>query len=440
MRIGTLQTIDSETLPEARARLGISGWLEIVLLACLAALLTAAADLYPAFPALSAVPLAFLALRHGSSPAVLGGLIWILAYSLMQKTLHQAPDPLSLDNLGPLLVTLLCGYSSDHWRELRVSSSSVQQHQDHTLTTLTHEHHLLQLSHARLEQRVIGGVETLRESLERLHKSMRRRAEKELPLARQAADLLTLFDSLTWIQSAAIYMVKLDGRFLTTASAEFGQPPPLDDGDELVKAAITQGKVLAVSDTGLVQANSDVLIAAPIVDNEQLVRAVVCVHKVPFLSFNTENLTLLAVLTAHLGHMISTAEKAASTGFHEQFVQHLQRACKDASAFALPATLAQWTFKQSLSAQNTAQFLQDNVRGLDHLYLEHSSGHERLTLLCTLTDTPQYELMVERIEQLLEARFAINLEAQILRQRVHAVAKKDSPESLLKLMGLDNCG
>lgn len=440
MRTGTLQTIDSDTLPDARARLGISGWLEIVLLACFAALLTAATDIFPAFPALSTIPLAFLALRHGSSPGVLGGLIWILAYSLIQRTLQQTPDPLSLDNLGPLLVILLCGYASDHWRELRVSSLSVQHHQDHTLTALTHEHHLLQLSHARLEQRVIGGVETLRESLEQLHKSMCRRAERELPLARQAADLLTLFDSLTWIQSAAIYMVRLDGRFLTTASAEFGHPPPLEAEDALVMEAITQGRVLAVSDSGFEKANAGVLIAAPIVDNEQLVRAVVCVYKVPFLSFNTENLTLLAVLAAHLGHMISTAEKAATASEHEQFVHTLRRACRDASAFALPATLAQWTFKQSQTAQKTAQFLQDNIRDLDHLYIENNAGLERLTLLCTLTDAKQYELLVGRIAQLLDTRFAIKLEAQTTRQRVHAISAKDTPESLLKLMSIKRRG
>lgn len=412
-------------------RLNISGWLEILLLAGLAAVLNTISHYFVEWPALAAIPLAFVALRHGSSSAVLGSLFWLLLCSLLQLFLGLRPEPLAIEHLGPILIALLCGYFSDTWHEKQVAINTARQHDELLLDQITQSHHLLQLSHARLEQRVIGGVDTLRESLQRLHDTLTTNAQQPLPLANQAPELLLQFDSLTWIQSAALHMVGADQRLQLTPAAEIGDPPRADQIDPLVQEAIRQRKMMAVTDLRTSGQPNQPLVSAPIIDNEGRVRAVVCVYKVPFLSFNCENLALMAVLASHLGHMISATERLGSPDIKDNFEQQLRLACDDAAKFSLPSVLVQWTFHPSETGLTTAKYIRDNVRGLDHPLLEFQGDCARLTLLCSLTDRSEFDQMLARIQQLLAVRYAIDLESNVLSFQAHSINGKLGPDELL---------
>ena len=434
MRINKLQwgTNAQDTMPGARLKL--TGWVEVLLLASVASLFSTISQHFVEWPFLSTIPLAFIALRHGSSSAVLGCLFWILLCSLVQKSLGQDPEPFAVEHLGPVLVSLLCGYFSDFWHEKQVATKKAEQHSALLLDEVTLSHHLLQLSHARLEQRVVGGVDTLRESLQRLHSSLATHAEHAQPLAERGPELLLQFDSLTWIQSASIHMVGENGQPHNEAAAEIGDPPALHNRDELVAEAITQRKMLAVTDFRATTNRKTPLAVAPIVDNDNRVRAIVCVHKVPFLSFNRENLALMAVLAAHLGHMISTTERGGSPNLKRNFAHTVQRACEDAEKFNLPSTMAQWIFHSSEMALTAAKYIRDNVRGLDHPWLENSDNATRLTVLCSLTDRSEFDSMLERLKQLLAVRYAIDLDANVSEFQVHVITAKDDKLSLLRLM------
>ncbi len=423
---------------EKGTRHGLSpgAWLEVLLFAALASVLFIASNIFSEWPALSAVPLAFLALRYGSTTAVLGCLSWILFCNLLQISLKQTPDPLAIEYLGPVLISLLCGYFSDLCRESQLANIAARQHDAQLLDEVTQSHHLLQLSHARLEQRVVGGVDTLRESLQRLHASLIASANQELPLASRGQEMLLQFDSLTWVQSASLYMVNIDDKVIPKTAAEIGEPPPLQQDGILISEAIAQRKMLAVTDVRAALEQKGPLAVAPIVDNDQRVRAIVCVHKVPFLSFNRDNLALMAVLAAHLGHMISTTERIGGSDNRQVFEHTVKRACEDATSFALPATLVQWTFKPTQVASNAAVFVRDNIRGLDHSLLETIGDSERLTLLCSLTDRSEFDAMVQRLQQMLSTRHAVELNANISDSKVHSIAPRDKPAVLLQQMNL----
>ena len=445
MKIGKFQLNGYGQDAAAATRIASGAWIEILLLAGLAATLNTVSYFYSNWPVLSALPLAFVSLRHGSAAAVLSALIWVLMSSLVQKILGNTPEPLAMAHLGPILVALLCGYFSDYWREKHIATVSARQHDAQLLDEISQSHHLLQLSHARLEQRVVGGVDTLRESLQRLHTSLLAHTEQELPLADRGPELLLQFDSLTWIQSASLHLVSNDGTqqqstVVIEATAEIGEPPSLQVNDPLVSEAIAQRKMLAVTDVRASLNAKSPLAVAPIVDNNNHVRAIVCVHKVPFLSFNRENLALMAVLAAHIGHMISTTESVASADSKQIFKHNIKRACDDASSFGLPSTLVQWTFHSSQVATTAATFIRDNVRGLDHPLLENHNNTQRLTLLCSLTDRSEFDLLHERLQQLLATRYAIDLNTNVNGFKVHVVKAKDQPEQLLAMMDLTDDG
>lgn len=422
--------------PAVNTRIGPAGWLEVLLLSGLAAVLSTVSSYFAEWPALASIPLGFSALRHGSSSAVLGSLIWIMFCSVLQLLLGLPPEPLALEHLGPILIALLCGYFSDTWHERLTAMESARRNQGRLLEQLSNGHHLLQLSHARLEQRVIGGVDNLRESLQRLHDSLDVDAQQRVPLESQAQDILLQFDSLTWIQSAALYLVDGELSDDQTPAAEMGEPPVPEALDPMLHEVVRQRKMLAVTDIRSSAKPQSPIAAAPIVDHTGCVRAVVCVYKVPFLSFNRENLALMAVLAAHIGYMISTAERINADDNRANLERQLTLACEDADKFNLPSVLVQWTFHPSQTSTTAAKYIRDNVRGLDFPLLQIGADSTRLTLLCLLTDKSEFEQMHERLEELLAVRYAIDLKANLIDHRVIAVDGGVSPAGLLNMIEL----
>jgi len=77
----------------------------------------------------------------------------------------------------------------------------------------------------------------------------------------------------------------------------------------------------------------NVLVAAPLVDSANTVRALVTVRRIPFLSFTPDNIQLLAVLSAHIGHLISEAEHAGKGDSEQRFRRELKHVCNDARRF-----------------------------------------------------------------------------------------------------------
>lgn len=436
MDTGKLQSDSRLQNTPLRARLTLGGWSEILLCAGLAVGFSTLSNHLPEWPALSTLALVFVALRYGLSKAVLVCLMWVLACSLLQKALGQEPQPLALEHLGPALTALLCGYFSDNCHEKQSATRAARRLDSLQLDEMRQNHYLLLLSHTRLEQRVAGGVDTLRKSLQRLQASLTANSDQEKGLANRATELLLQFDSLTWIQSASLHIVGTDKKPLSQAAATIGEPPALQTNSTLAIESIAQRKMLAVTDIRAALLEKGPLAVAPIVDNDGRIHAIVCVYKIPFFSFNRENLALMAVLAAHIGHMLSKASYAGSTDKKQAFMHAIKRACDDASTFGLPSVLVQWSFHSSREAFTAAKRMHNSVRGLDHPLLDTYESTPRLTLLCSLTNLSEFNLMFERLQQLLTAQHNIDINLNIRDFKVHSVIPGDRPDNLAKTMSL----
>jgi len=400
-----MQTQHTNTMH--RESLGSRGFvhlcLEFVLLGTLACALYVLTAVITALPNLCALPLALLALRHGGLSAIAASFL-VIATHVTLRVLDVSTVALHTgDFLVPCLTALLCGYASDHWRTKLEGEEAKHRHQRQSMDELSLSHHLLHVSHARLEQRVVGGIDTLRESLQSLHRSLRDSSAKGEPLASRGPELLAQFDAFAWVQSASLHMVTPRQQVESLAVAEVGEPPMLDSTGALLQAAVKEGKTLAVTDVRAALNEKGPLVVTPIMNPQGNAIAVICVYKIPFLSFTQENLGLIAILSTHMGHLIDKSSVTVGASAQQDFTRTLDLAFQDSLKFDVISTVGQWTLDNTYAAQQAAAYIRDNVRGLDCPLLETVDHKLRLTLLCSMTNRADFDATIQRLEQRIEA-------------------------------------
>jgi hypothetical protein len=221
-----------------------------------------------------------------------------------------------------------------------------------------------------------------------------------------AEDILALFSNFTWVQVAALYAVDEQGNLRHPAEALLGEPRPVDGKNPLVAAAMQSRKMVAVSAADEHRETGDLLACAPICDAKGRVLALLAVERMPFMNFTNENLRLLAVLAAHVGHMLDRAESVGEFGSVE-FGSHIRRALEDLRNFALPSTLLSLRCPAGRRGEELAEFALAQTRGLDRPWqVRNRRGESVLCLLMPLTSEREAERYVERLEVALGRRLS----------------------------------
>ncbi|MEM6987326.1 MAG: PelD GGDEF domain-containing protein, partial [Pseudomonadota bacterium] len=190
-----------------------------------------------------------------------------------------------------------------------------------------------------------------------------------------------------------------------------GDPKPLDGQNPLVEAALRTRKLVNLTELDPAHQIGTVLVAAPLVDGNNRVRALVTVRRIPFLSFTPENIQLLAVLSAHIGHLITEAELAGKGDSEQRFRRELQRVCHDAETFHLPAMLVRFQLTSPDHQRDLADYITSLMRGLDVATKKQVGPQTELMLLMPLTEAREYDTFQKRVEESVEQRFGRSLTA-----------------------------
>ncbi|WP_027897148.1 PelD GGDEF domain-containing protein [Zestomonas thermotolerans] len=416
--------------PQASTRVS---WLETLLLTLLALglgwwfvpqdPLLAAAE----FPWMILAPL-LLGVRYGFLQGLCSAVLLIaalFAFRFAGLPAYQVVPAAFL--VGLLLCTLLVGEFRDIWGRRLERLSLANDYRQLRLDEFTRAHHLLRISHDRLEQRVAGSDQSLRSSLLDLRERLRGLAREEGDALVCLADtILTLLASHASLRIAGLYRV-IDGQRVDTRPlAVLGEMPELDDDDLLVRLCLERGELVSVRaellDRGDGAQHSSLQACVPLVDTEGRILAILAIQQMPFFMFHERTFSLLALLAGHVADLLMSDPRALqlADADAQRYSQLLRRSLLDARDHDLPASLFGLELSDPQHAEELQRLLEDSQRGLDvQLKVRNGRGNRLLLVLLPLTSADGAQGYLRRLRELFTERFGQDLAPEMLGMRIH---------------------
>ncbi len=353
-----------------------------------------------------------IGLRHGSARGLIAAAALIGLNAIAADSAWMQDSNFNREiALGTVLITLIGGIWSDGYAHNLNAEQARTAYQAKRLDDFAQNYHALRLSHDRLEYRLAGSVVSLRETLQDVRRAFQRSFHASTKLDDFAEDILALFDSFSWVQAAELHLVDDLGRLMATAAASVGDPKPLDSHNPLVKAALHNRKLVNLTELDPTEQIGSVLVAAPLVDTAGRIRALVTIRRMPFLSFTPDNIQLLAVLSAHIGHLIAEAEHNGRGDSEQRFRRELAHVCQDARQFHLPAMLVRIELNGPEQRQTLSEYIVSLLRSLDVATVCQRGPRTELMILMPLTEVREYQTFQARLEEAVEQRFGRSLAA-----------------------------
>ncbi|MEQ1662693.1 MAG: PelD GGDEF domain-containing protein [Thiobacillus sp.] len=336
-----------------------------------------------------------IALRYGMLAGLLGAglqlLVWMGwgLHGVLPAALPQAPF------FGALILVMLCGEFSGLWRNRLRRLTELNHYHDQRLEELTRQHHLLKLSHDRLEQNLISRPYTLRGALAEL-RTLPMPADDSNPLPHAQA-FMQLVAAHCQLSVAALYPVAAD-RIAPTPTAHCGEPGTLIADDPLIAHALAQRALTYIHQPdGVDETASRYLVAAPIYSGERL-DGLLVVEKMPFFAYHHDTLQTLAALIAYYADLYETG--GTLTGHPDcppAFCRQLGKLAAMQRASGVVSHLVQLRFPVSDQARALRDRLARSKRELD-FYWSRDAAEPQLIALLPLTDPDGVRGFLARID------------------------------------------
>ncbi len=358
-----------------------------------------------------------VALRYGASSGLFGALL-LLALGVGLSRMHLAPVDFSSPFLvGGLVQVLVVGHVSDRWSEVHKRQKGSNQYLTERLRALTTAHYLLRVSHDRLEQEVYIRPVTLRGAIERLREILpvlQPPSAQESPLLGNTQALLELLSMLFQLTQAAIYPVSDRGKLLPQPVATIGPVNPLQEDDPVLVHALNRSRLTHLKEV-LEDSPQHYLVAAPIVTDHTPIVAMLVVSEMSFLSLNQENLEFLQVLLDYYADSVFQSELVRPIleqvpECQYRFGVELARAGQLRARYDIKSSLVALSFPQGVRHDTAFQDVLRQMRSLDLYWEETTQERQHALLLLPLTQLPEVDEFLQRIDGGLKTHFELSLE------------------------------
>lgn len=338
-------------------------------------------------PLLCLSPL-LLGLRHGfnagtgAAAMMSGAVVWVtLAHPGMLGAFPGAQI------IGLMIAGMGAGEARDLWTARVRQLDVLSRHHQTRLSQFTNAYHLLQVSHAQLEQRMVGGENNLRTALERLkqREPCFDRVAQE-PLDGLAEALLEIMVEQAGLYAANVYALNERGMLRLPAVARAGNAPELSIFNPLLRETLQTGTLTSVHpehDASLDQ----VLAIVPLVDSTGHIHGVVSVHDMPFTQVNQDTFALLGVLGSHMGDILAHRPRPmGDTEGRYTLRESLQRHLKDVDKHELSVALVACKVLDEPHRDVLVALCLQDGRGLDQSWTSiDRDGHPVVVKLMPLT-------------------------------------------------------
>ena len=392
------------------------------------------------------VPPTVLAARYGSVWGVACALLTGVACLAQASAYAERPFALAALVVGTLVATLAVGEIALAWRRRSTRAEAENAYLRARLEEFSNDYHVLKVSHGLLQDSLAGRRMSLREALQRL--------ERAVPEARTGdgdgsasfgpgfagnAELMATFAHFCSVQVAGLYAVRGAGTVAPEPVAEHGSMGALPSFDPLLRAAIAEGKAVAVRpDAPAAETDERALLAVvPIVDSGGRLHGVLAVREMHFMAFRRENLNLMALLGAWLGDRFGRAGGfAASAADH--FAAELDAALQRVREFEVPATLVRVRTSAHPRAADVAAFVARDIRSLDRARVgSDADGVPVVALLLPLSAERDARDYAGRMRHAVRERFGLEPSELVGEVRVRELDADDAREDCLAFVAGD---
>lgn len=329
-------------------------------------------------------------LRYGFFMALISALLIIAALGFHLRLGYEVTREFPyVWTVGVLGISLLAGEFRDYWGRQRQKLEASNDYRGSRLEEFTRNYYLLKVSHDRLEQQLAGSSNSLREALRRLYAQIGQAGEAGMN-HETAALMLQLLVRYGQLQIAAIYAIT-DGKPEAEPLATVGRFRSVSRKDPLLLHALTERKLVSVQTEfrqRVGDLDTDLLAAIPLIDSEDRFIGLCIIEAMPFFSFESRSLRLLAILSGHMADIVHEQAEVATGGSPEwrSFRRHLARVGRDAEAFDLPAAMVGLQLAENRNGQLIADHIQRIRRGLDVVAEHYAGGQRYIVVLMPLTD------------------------------------------------------
>lgn len=361
------------------------------------------------FPWSALAPL-LLGLRHGAAAGLASSSALVLAITLWWRGGHSdlAAFPGQFA-LALLALALVGGEFSDMWTRRQQRMGAMLDYHRLRLEEFTRTYQVLKASHDILQQRLAADDQSLRDALISLRRQLAEgvAARPGDPLRGASDTILHLFADFGHVQVAEVFPVDVRG-VLGPSAGRLGEAPPTPVDDPLLRRALLAGKLatVAVELRGR-EATTTLLAAVPLIDVNERIWGVVAIREMPFVSFASHSLKLLAVLGGHIGDMLAFGREQPPAA---DFSREVRRCLTDAKRYRVPSSILRIGGRKEERVRVLFDKISSQRRGLDRALVVENGGPDRwLFLLLPLTDEAGFEGFKERIEGLARAQFGSSL-------------------------------
>lgn len=377
------------------------------------------------FPWMILVPI-LLGVRYGFLQGLFSAALLIAALFVLRIAGHEfyADTPASFI-VGMLLCSMLVGEFRDIWERRLERLSLANEYRQLRLDEFTRSHHILRISHDRLEQRVAGNDQSLRSSLLSLRQQLRALPGDQDALKTLADTILALLGQYGSLRIAGLYRVIDSQRIEPQPLAVLGEMSELKGNDILLKQCLERGELVSVRsevlDRGEGTRHSALQACVPLIDTEGRILAVLAIQQMPFFMFHERSFSLLAILAGHIADLLMSDAQALQLpdADAQHYSQLLKRSLSDARDHDLPASL----FAFELAGENgeeVQRLLESSQRGLDvQLKVINGRGSRLVLVLLPLTSGEGSKGYLVRLKQLFAERFGQGRELDSLGVQTH---------------------
>jgi hypothetical protein len=377
------------------------------------------------FPWMILVPI-LLGVRYGFLQGLFSAALLIAALFVLRIAGHElyADTPASFI-VGMLLCSMLVGEFRDIWERRLERLSLANEYRQLRLDEFTRSHHILRISHDRLEQRVAGNDQSLRSSLLGLRQQLRALPGDQDALKSLADTVLSLLGQYGSLRIAGLYRVIDNQRIAPQPLAVLGEMGELKGNDILLKQCLERGELVSVRsevlDRGEGVRHSVLQACVPLIDTEDRILAVLAIQQMPFFMFHERSFSLLAILAGHIADLLMSDAQALQLpdADAQQYSQLLKRSLTDARDHGLPASLFAFELAED-NGEEVQRLLESSQRGLDvQLKVINGRGSRLVLVLLPLTSGEGSKGYLVRLKQLFAERFGQGRELESLGVQTH---------------------
>ena len=353
--------------------------------------------------------LTIITLYHGAKFGLLSLLIICAVLSLFYQSFDLYPI------LSNLILLLILGQFYHYWNKKFEKLEAINDYTKNRLDEMQHSFYTLKISHDILKNSYVLKPKSIRSSFKKISKM-----SKVDNLAFE--QFFNIIYEAYNIQEAIIAGYK-NGKWTTISKRGEDQNREFDIKDPLVQETLENSQTSYIST--LSEKESKYLSVIPFKDEQDNIKAILAIEKMPFLNFNQDTVISISILFTHFLHQLRIIEYLNTKGdtsltSSQKFTYNFEKLLELYNRFNIDSSIIIFKCNDKLSLYKLKDKLEKSLRSIDQFKILKEYPYN-VILLLPLTTTDGAKSMQEKIKPLLDKNsiesmaFSINEKSLMLK-------------------------